>query len=283
MQLYIWRHFQILVPDGWEMLFYGKDAQAGRCTFADHYQHRLEFNWSVVPGKPDFERMINDYIAELSRADGVSDIDAACIGEWHGFVARLDEVLTSRFGRFFSDERVLVECVFLWPQSREIGNERKVLESVKYAPCTAEGYWRWCAFGMDFLVSDGLSLQECTMQPGKSQMTFRHPKNKLHFERFERLGMVSHWLRRPLPEWLNMRQPGAITVRQETQETDAGQQVVRLAGDQLVLGLKRFLGTRIRYDSRAWIDALDGRLYCQTISGGKQEITRRLAAWKESR
>ena len=117
--LYIWRHFRLQVPDDWEMLFYAKPLQAGRCAFADRYQHRLEFSWSIVPSKPDFDRMISDYLAEVRRDERASEAAETEVAGWRGFSAQLGDVRTTRFGAYMPEERVLLECVFLWPKRRE--------------------------------------------------------------------------------------------------------------------------------------------------------------------
>jgi len=281
MQLYIWRHFQIQVPDHWEMLFYGKNAQAGKCTFADRYQHRLEFTWSVVPGKPDFTRMLDDYLAEFRRDDEVTEVAKIILGAWSGFTARLGEVLTSRVGRFFPQDRCLVELVFLWPEQRDVQLERRVMESVREESLTPEGNWRWRAFGMDLYASAECELDQCTVQAGLARMTFASMKQRQRVEIFERMGLVSQWLHRPVQEWLTLRRPLGVTVRQDVLETAQEMEVSHLIGDQLAEGWRRLLFKRTSFDSRAWMNKHDGRLYCQTITGSTVPVTRRLFGWEE--
>ena len=263
------------------MLLYGKDEQSGRCAFADRYQHRLEFNWSVVPGKPDFTRMLDDYLAEFRRDEQVTEVARVTPGPWSGFAARMGDVLTSRFGRFFSRDRCLLEVVFLWPERRDVALERRILDSVREETLTPEGFWRWRAFGMDLYAGEDLQLQECTVKPGLARLQFAAEKRRVRVETFERMGLVSQWLHRPVQEWLALRRPDGVVLRQQEPEQDGDIEVAHLVGDRLAEGWRRLLLQRTPYDSRAWINPRDGRLYCQTVSGEAHPVARRFRGWEE--
>lgn len=276
MQLLVWRHFQIQVPDDWEMLLYSKEVQSGRCTFADRYQHRLEFNWSKVPSTPDFERMISDYIAELRQDDSVEHVEPARYGEWHGFVLKTSELLTSRFGTYLPAERCLVELVFLWPEQRDTLLERRVLDNIREERKTPQGFWRWRAFGMDALVSDGLVMQSSLVQPANARMVFAPERGLSREERFERKGMVQRWLTSSVRDWLRKQVPKEVRVRQQLSEVIDGHEVEQIIGDSPVIGFGRLIGRRVAYRSWAWICPTDGRLYCQVCTGDPS-ATRRLS------
>ncbi len=278
--LYIWRHFRLQVPDDWEMLFYAKPLQAGRCAFADRYQHRLEFSWSIVPSKPDFDRMISDYLAEVRRDERASEAAETEVAGWRGFSAQLGDVRTTRFGAYMPEERVLLECVFLWPKRREKDVERRVLGSIAYEPAH-EGLRRWRAFGMDCDVTEGLALHTAKIAPGSALLSFRPEKDDGREENFERLALVEHWLRRPLREWLAMRRPSRVRVLAQETLTDGPRELEHLSGDRPAAGIARAWAGRTRFDSRAWRDPQDDRLYVQSISGGDPAVGRRLFSAEE--
>ena len=65
MQTCIWRDLRIELPEDWEMLQFSLQRQAGRCAFADRYQFRLELGWRTAEAKPEIERMMSDYLAQM--------------------------------------------------------------------------------------------------------------------------------------------------------------------------------------------------------------------------
>ena len=95
-----------------------RNPQAGRCAFADRYQFRLELSWKVVPGAPDFNRMMSDYAAKLIE-EGEEKPEPVDGGPWKGLCVHAQGQLSTRFGRFFPGESCLVELVFPWPEERD--------------------------------------------------------------------------------------------------------------------------------------------------------------------
>lgn len=204
----VWRHFSLQIPDAWEMLLFSRDMQAGYCTFADRYQHRLEFNWKQIPGNPDWERMWQDYRDQLACKSNHNSapLPLQSYKEWVGLDIQAEKAANSRYGRWFSGEHCLIEMVFLWPGRRDEQLLKQVLDSVAEVPADRHARRLWCAFGMQVLASDELALRVCVAQPGQVQMVFTHIKDALREERFERMGLVSYWLREThRPMWPSMR------------------------------------------------------------------------------
>jgi len=250
------------IPGDWEMLLFGRDFQSGRCAFADRYQHRLEFHWQHVPGRPDFDRMLADYKAKLVLNNHALQVSLHRHGEWSGLLTHGDRPTTSRFGRFFPGEQCLVEAVFLWPDGRDSRVEQQVLDSFRENPADASGLWSWRAFGMRLQVSDKLNLRTCIAQPGNARMVFAHAKDVLWKERFERMGMVTHWLQGPVNEWLRRRIPADVIIRRQSESRLANHAIAIVTGERHALGLRRLFRRRRSYQARAWICPGDGRLYC---------------------
>lgn len=152
-------------------------------------------------------------------------------------------------------------------------------------------YRRWKAFGMDVLASGGLELERCKVEPARALMEFgvpirggteAPPDGK---ERFERLGMTSHWLRKSVGEWLErrvLRESGRsreLRGRSRASDLIAGHKVETVRGFLPVKGLPRlvsvFTGGRIGVQAAAWICPADGRLYFCRVD--RRMIDRRTA------
>jgi len=256
MALWIWRKFRAELPDDWEMLQFSRDSQHGRCAFADRHQFRLEFDWRVVDGPPDFERMISDYSARLKQ-QGAENVRTLRKESWRGLAAELDDKPTTRFGRHFADESCLVELVFLWPEKRNVALEHAVLDSSEFEPEYPGGLRRWRAFGMDLLAGASLAFENCSVEPASAEMVFAGSRRR-QVERFARRGMVSEWLHEPVGQWLRSWAGSELHVNATATSEVGGHRIESLAGERRGPGL---LAGRLHCDAAAWICPDDGRLY----------------------
>jgi len=261
MQLWIWRNFRIELPDQWEMLQFSRDFQSGRCAFADRYQFRVELNWRGASAPPDFDRMIADYMIKLKDEKGMTDARRVRVGLWEGLEGRIGAILSSRFGRFFSNESCMIEIVLLWPESKDRGLEQAILDSVREEPERNGRFRRWRAFGMDLLASKELGLETCRIEPGYAGMTFGTTDSSTRSEKFERLGVVSHWLKGTVKEWLCEQTPSDVGGRKYTSRPDSGHEIETVDGEILGKRLRRWLRGPDRYRAAAWICPEDERLY----------------------
>lgn len=255
MQEWVWRNLRFELPRDWEMLQFSRRSETGSCLFADRHAYRFELNWRRVAGAPDFARMLDDYARQLAP-ETPGQVVRVQQAPWLGLAGTFEGVATSRFGRFLPGEKYLVEAVFLWPRERDLPLERQVLASLDELP-RDEQWQRWRAFGLDCRGSAGLELQTCEVQPAAAHLVFAPKGNSLRTEDFSRWGMVEHWLRTGVEDWLAARRP-----RQATQIA-TGQ---RRLGDHQVYFVSarvpgRLLG-RCHYQAAAWVCPRDRRLYC---------------------
>ncbi len=262
MRLWVWRNFGIEVPEDWEMLQFSKKADAGNVAFADRYRFRLEFSWRALPTAPDLERMMSDYCAKFKLEDPDGVASRIKVAGWPGILSGTGGAgLKSRFARFFRSESCLTEVNFTWPEARDKKLERTVLGGVRVVGERPGGARRWKAFGMDVLASKGMRLQDVNVAPALAVMTFSGEKGTAREERFERRGMTSEWLRRPVGEWLRTRYPeGFDQLSRETRDLP-GHTVETVRGTFSVTGLGRLIGRRRRHEAAAWVCPGDGRLY----------------------
>lgn len=271
----IWRHFSLQIPADWEMLLFSRDMKSGYCTFADRYQHRMEFNWKQVPGKPDWEKMWQEYSASFGQVS--SDRLTRCQhGKWTGLDIQGEKSAISRYGGWFTGEQCLIEIVFLWPDQPDRQLIRQVLDSVAEVPADARGFRPWRAFGMQLLASSNLVLKLCVAQPGNIHMVFTHARDAGCEERFERIGLVSCWLRGSVEDWMRRRRPRSVSIRQLQSTTVEDHMIMTLHGSRSRDGWQRFLGRRRSYYAQAWICPRDEHLYSYMITeaAGKADAER---------
>jgi hypothetical protein len=255
------------LPDDWELLQFSRQHREGRIAFADRYQFRFEFSWRVVGGRPDMQHLLGDYLAKLKLESPDDDARSRNSGPWHGLRSGTGADESTRFSRYFPSESCLVEMVAFWPDGLDAGLERKILDSIAEERQTAPDLKRWRAFGMDLLVSDGMKLDQCKVDPAYAQMTFAPASNSRQVERFERLGMVPVWMKTGVRTWLAKRLPPSVTIESETSATVAGHGVETLRGTSYASGLARLLGRKHNHEVSAWLCPNDGRLYFAERSG----------------
>ena len=263
-QLWVWQHLRLELPDEWEMLQFARDPRTGRCGFADRYQIRLELDWRALPAPPHMGRMRSDYLAKLRHDGTMPDAEATAAGDWPGIVGTQAGLLTSRFGRYLANEGLLVELVFLWPDGRDEALEADVLASLGPEPDRA-GMQRWRAFGLDLLASAELPLSGCVVQPARANLAFAN-KARGREEAFVRLGMVSEWLQGSVANWLGGQTPRDVVRPGTWAETLGTHEVAALSGVRRPALLRRARP----YHAAAWICPADGRLYCASASGADE-------------
>lgn len=282
MQLWIWRNFGVRLPSDWELLQFTREESAGRCAFADRHQFRLELDWRVVPAPPDFERMLSDYRSRLVEL-GMKRVQNVSRKGWLGVTCEGPEGVTTRFGRHFPGESCLLELVFIWRNGRNLEEEATVLDSVTEEPVHEGCLRRWRAFGMDLLVTSGLALDRCVVEPAHAQMVFSKPGGGV-MESFARHGMVTDWLTGSIEDWLMNRAPRSVSAARAGSSHVEGHSIAKVCGSQRAAGVDGIMGRRMHYESEAWKCPVDGRLYSvsRTHNDGKQSACVPLAGTRLS-
>jgi len=143
---------------------------------------------------------------------------------------------------------------------------RAILKSVREEHLREDGLQRWKAFGMDMLVSNGLVLTECGVEPARAVMRFSDLRGGAE-ETFERYGMVSNWLNVSVDEWRSGTKPNNLKVRDKETKTTAGHEMSLSSGQRSPGWLASLIGRTSQHESAAWICPNDGRLYCVRITG----------------
>jgi hypothetical protein len=259
---WIWRGISALLPSEWELLLFSKRAEAGSITFADRYQYRLQIAWRVLTGEPDMKRTVSDSISKLREQSPDVKVSKSKHGPWSGFSFAVNNRSTSRHLRFFPDEKLLLEVIR--PPMEVAGEEmddHELLKGIDLVKDSDRG--RWIAFGMDCRVPDTFALTECEVRPGFSRMTFSGPGKQASRIAFSRRGMLKHWLKGEVSDWLTLQAPDQLTDPQAETEEKTGHLIHRFGGSFRKRESGDWRKRRRFYQSAAWICPRDGRLYQQ--------------------
>jgi hypothetical protein len=262
MKSFIWRRFNIEVPENWEMLSYSTNFDNGRCYFGDRYQHRLMYRWRNITAEPDLEKMAIDYSSYIGLRDDILSVKPVSYYKWHGVEAKLNDASYSTYSSYFSDENTLIEMIFLTPGNTESHQEQKILSSVFMEPLQLGHYRRWRAFGMDMVTDDNYVIKKCQALPGLAAITFTDIKDASLYDSFERFGMVDQWLRGPVDEWAKKRTPDGVKISDACAENYRGHTFYTVKGKVGAGFYKMIKGVKVDYISRTWRCPIDGRLYC---------------------
>jgi hypothetical protein len=255
----IWRGIDVTVPGDWEVLQYSRRGEEGNLAWADRHAYRLQMLWREVPGPPDMKRMLSDCRAQLEE-NGAHSIRDASVSSWQG-LADAGVGGSSRLCRYFADTQLLIEVVFLWPKRRKPQIERSVLSSIQVTEPAEGEAQRWLAFGLDAQFPTNLSMTACDVLPANAKWTFSDGERAHQSWHVERLGMLDHWLKEPVPGWLQGKEPLDLVDREASAFSHAEHEISWVQGSVAALRFPK-LGKRAnRYEAAAWLCPQDGRLY----------------------
>jgi len=204
--------------------------------------------------------MIKDYESQLRQESDRSVIRRISHGMWSGVDCDSKAMLSSRLGRYFEAESCLVEIVLIWPDVRDSALMCQILSSIDAYSASNEGLQRWKAFGIDLWAPKSFALQKCTVEPARAVLSFTD-SHRLQNQYFERLGMVSHWLKVPVSQWLREQSPKGIRISAETAVLSSQHSIETITGIGRLRMVLPCFGKRLHYASVAWICPKDGRLY----------------------
>lgn len=269
--LTVWNRFRIELPIDWELLRFTRNPETGSCGWADRRQFRAELSWRRVPGPPDFERMIGDYIARLQEEEKLEgDPKRRRLGAWRGFEVRSLGQQTARFGRFFESDKLLAEIVLFWPAGADATAQQRIVESIRREESREDNLVRWRSFGLDLRVPEGMALAGCSAMPAHAVMRFERSGGRQYYL-FERRGMVSKWLDDGVETWLRKQVGAALVDPRESAAVLSGHTVHTVRGRVPRPPLRLWERVRQRHTA-AWICPEDGRLYSVSLVGAAEAM-----------
>jgi len=253
------------------MLRFSRRKSDGTCAFADRYQFRFELRWRTVEGQPDLDRMFSDYMARLKDEGSMPDAQGISVAGCRGIQGRAGDTLTTQFTTYFPGPSCLVEPIFSWPCQIDRALQHQILSSLAMDPAWCDGqFTRWRALGMDLTATGEYSLTTCNVQPAAVRVLFtRHADGSGPSEQFQRLGMLDHWLRGSVEQWL-LEQPLGnmknVKVESTARHNVAGHEVITVHGTHAARRMGGFLKRTCPYQAAAWTCPEDGRLYSISLS-----------------
>ncbi len=257
-----WNGIRFSLPEQWEMLQFSKNAQEGRCAFADRYQFRFELNWSQVAKPLDMERLASDYVAKL-HSDGQSQAKALAHEEWHGAGCEENGRHIARYSRCFPESLRLIETVFIHPVGEAWNgqDDLRILESLALEnQPSGLGPVHWRAFGMDWTNGEGLSCSACQCSCGFAETTFTDDHERIR-QTFSRRGLTEQWLKMPVDAWLARQLPNGYRTISESRRTVNGHEEFFLTAAPRHANFGDWLHGARRLCQAAFLCPKDGRLY----------------------
>lgn len=256
MRKWTWRNIEFALPQDWEMLEFSRNPEQGKCLFADRNQYRFKLTWRKTPSCPNFEKAFADHLKNLQER-GIEAGKLISSGEWYGLYGEMNGKRFSQFGRYVYDESCALDTTFLWHGDRDKKLESAILAEIKESCQDQEGRLPWRAFGMTIRVPRRWKLEKCTVDPGLTAMTFCGEKGSGGEVRFERRGVLKHWLKEPVESWFKRyAQKELGTVEESKTVENSGHQKTTIKGKA-----KGFLSRKKAAHGEAWICPEDEHLY----------------------
>lgn len=255
----VWRGMRMGHPGDWEAIRLSSPGARHRCIFADRRHQRMEVLWRPLTHVPKLELMLEKYRARYDKKDRLEKLDTAP-EEWLGLKRKGPDGTIVHAGRFFRDERRLVEVTLVWPKGRSVALENAVLTAL--APVAAAGgVTTWQANGISADVPEAFTLRTSSAKVGRVRWDFDTAGKKGPELTIERLAMPGAWLQEALRDWLLEEVPDKHrVVRQglETVQSHRREELVSSAGAGKLKALRGI--KRVRLDV-AWVCPGEDRLY----------------------
>lgn len=256
-----WRGLSIAHPVDWELSFASGLDQPKRCVFSDRRSERYEVRWRPLKAVPNLDHMIERYRDKAPK--GRDDVRLRLLENlpepWSGLLQKSPEGKLVHAGRFFADQRLLVEVTFAWPKRRNTDLERRCLQALAPLPSESDTT-HWQAMGMDITVPSNYELVEQISKVGKLRWVFEEPGRRGATLTLDRYAMVDTWLRLPLPRWLESELSSGRVVRRETKQIN-GHNAQQLLSRRRHGTLSTLRGIRMLRVDLAWKCPTDTRLY----------------------
>ncbi|MBI5723374.1 MAG: hypothetical protein HZA50_05405 [Planctomycetes bacterium] len=264
MQTTCWRGMRLEHPSAWELTTVGGEKQPGRCIFSDRRYQRLQVLWREVKYVPELTSIMEKHRRDAKAADKLTVLKDAP-EPWQGVVRKAESGWVVNAGRFFRQNRWLVEAMFVWPGARDVNLENRILASITPADDQDE-VMAWQAMGLDVSVPKEYELEDCSLQVGRIRWKFASPHKKAPMIAVERLAMAGSWLKSSPGDWLDAELPirdKRLFRGQDRAFAHPADWIVSRGRAGRLAALARL--KRINLDL-AWICPAEDRLYHITVS-----------------
>lgn len=246
-------------PADWELAVASGLNEPGQCIFADRYYHRLNLQWKPVTYVPNLELMLTRYHrrneSDKSKIIEINDLPK----DWQGLGRQSDQGMVVHAGRFFREQRILVEAAIIWPESRDIPLEKRVLSSIRPLPHTGPTQ-RWQAMGIDAQVPWEYDLQYSKSAVGKVTWGFKAGKKGPELL-IERLALPGNWLTEGLEQWLESTVESGFKRISRQERSFNGHEASCQISQGWTHPINRLRGRRLLRQDLAWRCGVEDRVY----------------------
>jgi hypothetical protein len=232
-----------------------------RCIFSDRRSERLDVRWRPLKSVPNLKHMIERYRDKAPK--GRKDVKLTLLEDlpepWSGIMQTSPDARVIHAGRFFAEERLLVEVTIAWPGKRNTDLEGRILQSI--APLdTSDGSLHWRAMGVDMTVPTDYDLVEQKSKIGKVRWIFEQEGRRGATLTLDRYALTEIWLKATVRDWLaNEVTTGRIVQRSTKQINGHTAEVLLSRSWHGTLAALR--GIRMLQLDVAWKCPVDTRLY----------------------
>ncbi|MBS3821241.1 MAG: hypothetical protein GVY16_07655 [Planctomycetes bacterium] len=256
-----WRGLTIGHPADWELSRASGLDEPKRCSFSDRRSERLDVRWRPLKAVPNLDHMIERYRDKAPK--GRDDIRLELLDDlpepWSGIMQTGSDAQVVHAGRFFADERILVEVTVAWPKRRDTNLERELLRSIHPRdPEASAVYWR--AMGMEITLPPSYELVEHTSRVGKVHWVFEQDARHGGTLTFDRYALTDTWLRAAVRDWLDTEVTTGRVVDRSTKQMN-GHMAERLLSRSWHGTLSALRGISTLRLDLAWKCPTDTRLY----------------------
>lgn len=275
MKAWIWNDIHLQLPDDWEMLLFAKNPASGKCTFADRYQYRLQLCWQQLENEPEIDKMVTEYRLTLKEDESISSVTRKRLGDWLGLTYKQNGKPTARYTHYFQSVKKLIEVIMPPADEGDSFDHAEILDSIAIKPPEGQKARDWCVFGLNAKTPADLPLQKCEVLPARVRMTWgSDQKNSNELEIVvQRLGMVRHWLKGKVSDWLKIQLPSEAEILNSSQIHIDSHTVERVSGKIRTKGAIKRLRSKSRlFEANAWLCPEDNRLYSIAIYGDEQRF-----------
>ena len=245
----------------------------GRLILADRYNQRLDLRWKRLKFLPNMELILDRYRQHEGRKVDFTAL-AGAPPDWRGVMQSfVKSGSIVHAGRFFREQRLLVEVTVLWPARRDVNMEKEILASI--TPLTGEAPTHlWQAMGLSLTIASDFDLVKSDSSVGRIRWDFARRRKDGPDISVEQIAMYESWLKAPLREWLVWQLPDGYEVVHQAVIDIGPHRAEQLISSGRISRLASVRGIRRRRLDLGWLCPVEGRAYRVSASrpGREQEI-----------
>ena len=256
-----WQGINITVPEDWELVATGGDAESGYLRLADSHRVRLEARWEPARGSKKASEAVGRYLKRV-RKKAKRQRTELSVRRHLGLASLRDKDIECY--RWVSDQQALAmmslckECsrlvhvhVLGLPEEQLNNLARTIFSSLQ--DHSQGGALKWRFYDLEFCTPSGMKLQKQELKTGCVRMSFAGAGGELEFARMSVAQVVL--AKSTLEEWFTgfwgkLLRQYRYTIGERDIKNHAGLEVAGVAS--VLRSPLRFIGRRRRLRAACW-------------------------------